>query len=205
VTQYLSQGGLTLLLVRAILWGAVLGAGYSVFGIRRVAVEKLRIPRLIGSICLQVEDFLICVAGGAGLCILYFATTQGVLRIMAIPALGLGILAWRLSGGRLVTICTDRILYLLARMVRLIVRYIVSPIGRWGKLFGRWIARRAAEAHRRRYQQRLAAMAKKITPRYQRALCEACLVGALPDPRDRLCRKGKGKRSGGRLSRKQRG
>ena len=180
MTQYLYQESLTLLWLRAILWGAMLGAVYSVFGIRRAAFQRLRFPRIIGSICLQVEDFLIFVVGALGLCILYFTTTRGILRLMAIPALALGILAWRLSGGRLVTLCTDAILNLLARLCRWIYRHLLSPIARWIKRRWRWILAKRKSAKQRRQDRKLEAMARKLTSRYQRALTAACLVGTLP-------------------------
>ncbi|MBQ7325537.1 MAG: spore cortex biosynthesis protein YabQ [Clostridia bacterium] len=180
MTQYLYQESLTLLWVRAILWGAMLGAAYSVFGIRRAAFQRLRIPRIIGSICLQVEDFLIFVVGALGLCILYFTTTRGVLRLMAIPAIVLGILAWRLSGGRLVTLCTDGILNLLARLCRWTERRILSPIGICIRRRWRWIVAKRKAAKQRRQARKLEALARKLTPRYQRALSAACLAGTLP-------------------------
>jgi hypothetical protein len=181
VTQYLSQGSLWLLVLRAFLWGVMLGAIYSVFGIRRTAFHRLRIPRLIGAVLLHMEDFLFCIAGAVGLSILYFATTNGVLRIMAIPMLGLGIYLWRLTGGRLIKICTDAILHLLATLVRFIYQRLLAPIGRalhrvFLRLHDNAIARR-----RRRYYKKLTRMSKAITLRYATALSAACERGTLPE------------------------
>ena len=167
--------------MRAFLWGVVVGGMYSVFGIRRAAFMKLHSPRWISSILLHIEDFLICVTGAGGLSILYFATTRGVLRIMAIPCLGLGSLLWRLSGGRLVTICTDAILDLLAKMVRWIFQTVFAPIGRGLKSICQRIGGAIANRSYRRYLRKLNRIAAKETLRYPKALTAACLIGQLPD------------------------
>ncbi len=181
MTQYLSQGSLLLLILRAFWLGVALGAIYSVFGIRRAAFHRLRIPRPFGTVLLHVEDFLICVTGAVGLSILYFATTNGVLRIMAIPMLGLGICLWRLTGGRLIKICTDAILNLLAYLIRLIHRRLIAPVGHairrlYLRLHDSAIARR-----RLRYYKKLTRMSKTTTLRYATALSAACGRGKLPE------------------------
>lgn len=181
MTQYLSQWSLALLVLRAFLWGMVLGAAYSVFGIRRAAFRKLHVPRVIGATLLQIEDFLFCIMGAVGLSILYFATTGGVLRVMAIPALGLGLLLWRLTGGRLVEICTDAILHLLANICRWILRRIFAPIGRTLQKFCRRMSQRMVAFRERQYHRKLIRISKKITPRFDAALSVACLAGTLPD------------------------
>ena len=165
---------------------------YSVFGIRRAAFERLHIPRWISSAVLHVEDFLICITGGVGLSILYFATTRGVLRIMAIPLLGLGVLIWRLTGGRLVTVCTDAILNLIAAILRWLFRRILTPIGRVMKRICQRIGRAIARQREKRYVRHLERMARRETLRYSKALETACLSGHLPDGK---CRRGQTVRS----------
>lgn len=182
MTQYLSQGSLAQLLLRAFLWGVMLGIVYSVFGIRRAAFQKLRIPWVIGAILLHTEDLLFCIAGAAGLSILYFATTRGVLRGMAIPVLGLGILTWRLSGGRLVEVCTDAILRLLARSCRWIAKRIFVPLYSLLQTFCRRVQKRITDCRQHRFNRKLNRISQTATLRYNEALKAACLVGTLPDP-----------------------
>ncbi|MBQ8289019.1 MAG: spore cortex biosynthesis protein YabQ [Clostridia bacterium] len=182
MTQYLSQESLALLLFRAFLLGMMIGAVYSLFSIRRAAFLKLHIPRAASAILLHLEDFLVCVAAGAMLSILYFATTSGVLRLMAIPALGVGILLWRLTAGRLITVCTDRILHLLAVLCRWILRRILSPIGRAVQSTVRRLRRHFAAGWERRFYRRLARQAKQITLRYGAALTASAGRGTLPTP-----------------------
>ena len=188
MTQYLSQGSLALLIWRAFVWGVMLGAVYSVFGIRRAAFQRLRIPRPMGAVLLHTEDFLICITGAVGLSILYFATTNGVLRVMAIPILGFGLFSWRKTGGRLVEICTDAILHLLAATFRWMHRRILAPIGRSICKAYRRIRDRNRARRERRYLQKLTRVSRKMTQRYQVALSAACGVGQLPLPEKRLKR-----------------
>ena len=203
MTQYLSQGSLALLILRAFLWGVVLGTVYSVFGIRRAAFRKLRIPRVIGATLLHIEDFLFCVMGAVGLTVLYFATTRGVLRVMAIPVLGMGILAWRLTGGRLVEICTDAILRLLARICRWILRHILAPIGCALQKFCRRMYAVIAAYRERQYNRKLIRISKKVTLRYSVALSAACKVGTLPEFDGRV-RRGKSRSPSAHRSKRKR-
>ena len=181
MTQYLSQGSLALLLARALIWGVVLGVLYSVFGIRRVAFRRLRFPAWMCSFFLHVEDFCFCVISAAGLSVLYFATTKGVLRGMAIPMMGLGFFAWRKSGGRLVEICTDALLHLIATVCKWVVQKMVLPILRVLQRFGRMLGRRYATWRARRYAHKLRRLSHRITRVYAEALVSAGLTGTLPD------------------------
>ena len=171
MTQYLSQGSLALLLWRAFWLGAAIGALYSVFGIRRAAFQQWRLPRLLSVILLHLEDFLLCVAGGALLSVLYFATTRGVVRWMAIPALGAGIWLWRRTLGRWIDSGTRRILAGLAWLYRLLLRRLLAPIGR---LIQRY--------EDRRFYRRLQRKSRAVTARYKIALEFALRQGRLPAP-----------------------
>lgn len=182
MTQYLSQGSLALLLLCAFLLGLLIGAVYSIFAIRRAAFLKMHVPRVALAILLHLEDFLICVAAGVSLSIVYFATTGGVLRLMAIPALGVGILLWRLTAGRLIVACTDRILHLLAVLCKWILRRLLSPMGRSVCRIARSLHLRAQARRERRFAQKLAKKAKKMTIRYRAALVSAAEQGGFPDP-----------------------
>ena len=182
MTQYLSQESLAVLLLRAFLLGLLIGAVYSLFSIRRAAFLKLHVPRIPSAILLHLEDFLICIAAGAMLSILYFATTSGVLRLMAIPALGVGILLGRLTAGRLIATCTYRILHLLAILCRWILRRILRPIGRAVQNAVRRLHRHAVARRERRFYRKLERQAKKITLRYGAALAAAAGHGTIPTP-----------------------
>ncbi len=182
MTQYLSQWALLRLLWYAAWLGVLLGAIYSLFLIRRAAFERLHIPRILGAILLHAEDFVICMTGGVLLSVLYFAVTDGVLRLMALPALGMGLCLWRITAGRLIAACTDRILQGLARLGRFIGRRFLFPIGRWmgrvaGRLQGRWRA-----VCLRRKNRRLERQARAQTLRYRKALTAALAKGTLPSP-----------------------
>lgn len=182
MTQYLSQKSLAVLLLCAFCLGVGIGAVYSLFSIRRAAFNRLHLARIVSAIFLHLEDFLICVLGGVSLSVLYFATTGGVLRLMAVPALGVGIFAWRRTAGRLVAACTDRILHLLSVLCKWIQRRVLAPVGRAVKnaacrLHCRWVAHR-----NRRFYETLSRKAGKITARYGAILAEAASSGMLPPP-----------------------
>lgn len=182
MTQYLSQESLALLLWCAFLLGLLLGAVYSLFAIRRAAFLRLHIPRVVSALFLHLEDFLLCTMAGVLLSVLYFATVSGVLRLMALPALIIGLILWRLTAGRLIAACTDRILHLLAVLCRWILRRILAPIGRaLRRAFSR-LCRYAAMRRERRFRRRLARRAKRITLRYRAALLAAAEQGTLPPP-----------------------
>lgn len=182
MTQYLPQESLALLLLRAFLLGLFIGAVYSLFGIRRAAFVQMHIPRSLGAILLHLEDFLICSFSGVLLSVLYFATTGGVFRLMAIPALVGGLILWRITAGRLIAACTQRILHLLATLCRWMFRHILSPIGRAvrGRVFclHRWLLSR----RERRLYRRLDRKAARTTLRYRAELLRSTEQGKLPTP-----------------------
>lgn len=181
MTQYLSQQRLLSMLIGAAVLGVLLGAVYSLFGIRRTAFRKMHVPRIASALLLHLEDFLFCIAGAVSLTVLYFATTNGVLRLMAIPALGVGFLCWRLTGGRLIQVCTDRILRCLARICRAIHRRVLAPIGVAVQKAIRRMRERYAARRKRRFLRKLTRAARKMTLRYEAALVSAAGKGSLPD------------------------
>ena len=130
MTQYLSQQSLLRLLAGAFLLGFAVGAVYQLFLIRRAAFARMQIPRLLSVLWLNLEDFLILVATGSAVTVLFYAVVSGVPRLMAIPALGLGLFCWRITLGRLINGATDRILGLLARLVRRIQVRLFQPVER---------------------------------------------------------------------------
>ena len=180
MTQYLSQGSLALLLWRAFWLGVGIGAVYSVFGIRRAAFAKWKLPSILSALLLHLEDFLLCVSAGALLSVLYFATVSGVVRLMAIPALGVGIGVWRCTAGRLIAFCTDRILHFLAVVYRWILRRLLTPVGHLIARLLLGICRRYANRREQRFLRRLAKQSEKITRRYTEALTVAAGQGRLP-------------------------
>lgn len=180
MTQYLSQQRLLSLLLSSILLGIALGAVYQVFLIRRAGFRQLRIPRIPSLIVQNTEEFLFCVGAGAAVTILYFACSNGVVRLMAIPAMAGGFFLWRMTLGRLVNACTDAILRLLSAICRWIYRQIAAPIGRFcRRMIGRLIASVTAR-RKKRCVRRLRKRAKKETRIYQTRLLRAARQGTLP-------------------------
>ena len=173
MTQYLSQGSLALLLWRAFGLGVAIGALYSLFGIRRAAFQEWRFPKLLSATLLHLEDFLLCVAGGALLSVLYFATVSGVVRLMALPALAVGIGLWRTTVGKWIDYSTRRILAGFSWLYRLLQRRLLAPIGRlvYGAL---------CRYRKRRFYRSLERQSRKMTLRYQAALEFALRQGRLP-------------------------
>lgn len=183
MTQYLSQQRLLALLLAAFCFGIAIGAVYQVFLIRRAAFEQMRVHRIVSVLWLNAEDFLFLVAIGCCVAVLFFAMSNGVLRLMAFPAMGCGVLLWRLTLGRLIGICTQRILCGIAWVLHRLKERILRPL--WRRLSGalRRLWRRIADCHQRFKDRRLWAMAKKETERYTRSLTRAMAMGNFPHPK----------------------
>ena len=166
MTQYLSQQRLLDLLIGALLLGFAVGAVYQIFLIRRAAFAKLRIPRLLSVLWLNLEDFLFLLAVGSAMTVLFYAVVGGVLRLMAIPMLGLGLLGWRITLGRLIGKATDWILAMLAQIVGWIYSVLLRPIGRRILAIFRGLWRCWADQIDRRRQARMWKQAAMETARY---------------------------------------
>ena len=166
MTQYLSQQSLLYLLAGAFLLGFAVGAVYQLFLIRRAAFVKMQIPRLLSVLWLNLEDFLILVATGSAVTVLFYAVVSGVPRLMAIPALGLGLFCWRITLGRLINGATDRILGLLARLVRRIQVRLFQPVVRKIRAIAHGLWKCWTEQIARKRQARMQKQAETATVRY---------------------------------------
>lgn len=135
MTQYLSQLSLARLLAASLLLGIGLGLVYDLFRIRRLAFSSRLLPKkqapraltLLDRFLLHGEDLLFGLIAGVATAILYFALSRGRLRLMAIVGEGIGFLLYRASLGRLVMLCADSILRVIARICRSIARYLIRP------------------------------------------------------------------------------
>lgn len=180
MTQYLSQQSLLSLLLSAVLLGILLGAVYQVFLIRRAGFRQLKIPRIFSVVLQNAEEFLFCIGAGAAVSVLYFACSNGVVRLMAIPAMAGGFFLWRMTLGRVVNACTDAILRALAAICRWIRKRIFAPLGRLVRRIIDAISARIAIRRKKRRAKRLCKIAKKETRIYRAALLRAAGRGSLP-------------------------
>ena len=182
MTQYLSQQSLLCLLAGAFLLGFAVGAVYQLFLIRRAAFVKMQIPRLLSVLWLNLEDFLILVATGFAVTVLFYAVVSGVPRLMAIPALGLGLFCWRITLGRLINGATDRILGLVARLVRRIQVRLFQPVERKIRGIAHGLWKCWTDQITRRRQARMQKQAETQTADYGDWLERVLLTeGRLPD------------------------
>lgn len=181
MTQYLSQLSLARLLAASLLVGLALGGLYDVFRIRRLAFDKLTLAdkpkRIFAALMLHTEDILFGISAGIVTAILYFALSQGRVRLMAIAGEGFGFLLYRLTIGRLVMAFADSILRLIAWVIRLIVRYLIRPplrlIVQIAKVLGGQIV--AIVARLRRW--RLIAVGRREAERYTEMLERLAALG----------------------------
>lgn len=180
MTQYLSQQRLLALLLSAILLGIALGAVYQVFLIRRAGFRQLKIPRIPSVILQNAEEFLFCIGAGVAVSVLYFACSNGVVRLMAIPAMAGGFFLWRMTVGRVVNACTDAILRLLAAICRWIRKRILAPIGRLFQRIGIRFSTSITMRQKKHRARRLCKKAKKETRIYRVALLRSARQGSLP-------------------------
>lgn len=181
MTQYLSQQRLFALLIAAFLMGFAIGAVYQVFLIRRAAFEQMKVHRFLSVFLLNIEDFLLLVAIGCSTAILFFAMSNGVLRLMAFPAMAGGLLLWRLTLGKLIGFCTQGILRGIAWLLRKMMEKILRPLGRRLSRLCKRLWMRIMECRRKLLCRKLGRMAKKETKRYTRSLIRAAAQGCLPD------------------------
>lgn len=174
MTQYLSQLSLARLLAASLLLGIALGVLYDFFRIRRLACEQRvgsvnrsssamskkkrfrSLPRVLLSMLLHIEDLFFGLIAGVSTAILYFALSMGQVRLMAIIGEGVGLLLYRLTLGRLVMACADRLLRLLAWLWHLLVRFVIRPPIRLVLRLITALARLVRRLHRTRRDKRLA-------------------------------------------------
>ncbi len=175
-----------MLLLWSMIWGVTLGVIHSAVYVRRAAGDRFGCPKLLAAILLHIEDFLLCVTGAAGLSVLYFATVLGVLRLMALPAVLGGFLLWRRTGGRMIEALTDQILSWMERLTKLIVRRLLSPIGRWLKKRWDHLCRRVHTVTQKAYLRYLTHSAQRVTRRY----LYPQKLGRLPSPYKNLRKRG---------------
>ena len=155
MTQYLYQQQLLSLLFWASVLGIAVGALYQICLIRRTAFDVMGIPKQLAVVWMNLEDFLVLLLVGGAVSILFYAKSYGVIRWMAIPALGAGLLFWRMTAGIWIDRCTHRILHLLAMLLRRIYVGLLSPLGRLLVRWGKGIGAAFAAVSRRRREKRL--------------------------------------------------
>lgn len=155
MTQYLSQLMLARLFAASLLLGFGFGLLYDCFRIRRLAFAprgSIRADRKrrnrsawLSNLLLHAEDVLFFVTAGVATAILYFAISKGQVRLMAIVGECAGFLLYRQTLGRLVMACADRIIRLIAWIIRMIGRFVILPplrlLGRLAVTFGKCILR----------------------------------------------------------------
>lgn len=143
-----------------ILWGAILGAIYDLFRLRRIAFAKThsygakQMPKSlcaspsakesrtvsfsISTVVIFIEDILFALIAGGIFCILLFAENDGIFRWYALFGYAVGFFAYQNSIGKLVMRLSDVILGWIRRMIRRLCRILFSPLARFGRfLFGK--------------------------------------------------------------------
>ena len=149
----------------AFLLGFAIGAVYQVCRIRRAAFAEISIPRWIAVIWLNLEDFFFLLAVGCAVTILFYALSGGVVRLMVFPAMGLGLLTWRKTLGRLIDGVTRQILRLLSWIFHWIVAKVVRPIGNRVRSTLQGILRWVEAKRKRAWEKRMWKQAEKETLR----------------------------------------
>lgn len=180
MTQYLSQQSLLALLLWAFALGIGTGALYQLCLIRRAAFAVLKMPRILSVLWLNLEDFVISIGLGCALSILFFGFSNGVVRWMALPAAGAGVLLWRKTAGRLVDRCTWRILDCLARILRWCRGHLLSPVWQLICRADRKLRSKIGDWHEGRRQKRLWKLAKRETLAYSDRLVNGIRDSGLP-------------------------
>lgn len=120
--------------------GAVLSLLWDGFRILHLATGKDRTDpaRLVS---LFLGDLLYALTAAASMILLTYYVNYGRFRWFSFAAAGLGFAAWRVTGGRVVTACAERILLVLRALIGLLLRPFAA-------LF-RLIRRRAEKGSRR--------------------------------------------------------
>lgn len=122
---FVPQRQLFTLLSMCLLFGVLLSTFYDLFRLRRRLITPH--ARIAALLLTAVEDLIFFAASGAFLTAVFYAFNSGQVRIMGIVGFWSGVLAWRLSFGRLFVHLLERAARFLIRIIRLL---IVRPIAK---------------------------------------------------------------------------
>ena len=136
----ISQTLLGMTFVIATLAGLAVGAMYDVLRITRVLLAHLvgngtASRRTVKAVCF-VEDVLFTIAASLVLILLVYYTGDGQLRALAPVGLTCGFFVWYVTLGKLIMRLSDVIASVIAKAVRLTVRYTLLVVSLPFRLFG---------------------------------------------------------------------
>ena len=80
------------------------------------------------------EDLIFLLAGGIGLILLLYLINDGQFRVMAIVGLACGFLVWRVTAGHLMSRVSEKLVFLIRKLLKVALRYVALPfhqIGKW--------------------------------------------------------------------------
>ena len=138
--MFISQNTYGRYLILSAAAGVLLSLLWDGFRILHLATGKHRNdpPRLVSLFC---GDLLFALISAVTMILLTYYANYGRFRWFAFAAAGIGFVSWRVTGGRLLMACAERLIALTLALLRVLFRPLVL-------LFG-WIRKKLTAASRR--------------------------------------------------------
>lgn len=126
-TMEISQSVYGLVFVYSVVIGAILGVVYDVFRIQRITMKSengISHLNIIKDIIILVEDIIFAVISAVVIIIMIFHVNNGRIRWFALFGTGIGFLVYYNTIGRIIMICSEKIISFIRYCIRMIKKFI---------------------------------------------------------------------------------
>lgn len=121
----ISQSVYGLVFIYSLIIGALLGIVYDIFRIQRITMASdVKHLQIIKDIIIFIEDIIFSVISAVVIIIMIFHVNNGRIRWFALFGAGIGFLIYYHTAGRIVMICSERIIAFIRYCIRMIKRFI---------------------------------------------------------------------------------
>jgi len=162
----ISQSVYGIIFIYSVIIGMALGVIYDVFRIQRITMRV----SIIKDIIIFIEDILFSVTAAVIIIIMIFHVNHGRIRWFALFGSGLGIVLYYNTIGRIVMLCSEKIIAFIQYCIRAVKRFIkiifIKPLTGLNKLVGGFIYKRYIQLKNKLYTKKY--IACKLNQRWNR-------------------------------------
>ena len=117
----ISQSVYGLITICSVIIGFILGVIYDIFRIRRITMES---ENIIKNIIIFAEDIIFAVISAVIMVLMIYHLNNGRIRWFFIFGAGIGFIVYYNTIGRIVIICSEKIIKFIRYCIRMIKRFI---------------------------------------------------------------------------------